>query len=241
MTAGDFVPENPLEEVLGAAVTDAAQRDRFLTMLYEAELLLPAPGPAPAQDRLVGAAPGSEIDLPVVDDGGRSVVPAFTSMSQLLRYVPEGGGYLQLAVRDLVRMWRDDLWLGINPRGPGVLLGPDDVRRLAPPADPGEYLLGEPRTEPEALLQAVSAYAERSGAVVAAYRGLMVDGPTQRIVIGLELDEGADRDAVFSQVTEVGRETGVDGFALVPIKRDAPGPVARYLLDHTGPFYRRGA
>lgn len=242
MTGGDdtsFVPENPLEEALAAAVSDPSHRGAFFDALVDSELLIPAPGPPPAEDRLMSAPAGSEIDLPVVEDGGRSIVPAFTSMGQLLRFVAEGTGYVQIAVRDLVKLWRDDLWLGLNPRGPGVLLGPDDVRRLAP--ENGEYLLGEPREEPETLIGAVRAYAERSGNVVAAYRALMVagEGAEPRVVVGLELADGADRDTVFAQVTEAGRETGIDGFALVPVTADATGPVARYLLDRTKPFYRR--
>lgn len=243
MTEGDdtgFVPENPLEEALAAAVSEPSHRSAFLQSLRESELLIPAPGPPPAEDRLMSAPPGSEIDLPVVQDADRLIVPAFTSMTQLLRFVPEGSGYMQVAVRDLVKLWRDDLWLGLNPRGPGVLLGPDDVRRLGTTSE-DEYLLGEPREEPEELLRAVRTYAERSGSVVAAYRGLMAagGGGQPRIVIGLKLSDGADRDTVFAQLTEAGRETGIDGFALVTVNRHAPGTVARYLVERTEPFYRR--
>ena len=241
-----FSPENPLEEALAEAAADPAQRAAFLEKLFASELLIPAPGPPPVDDRLMSAPPGSEIDLPVVESGGRSIVPAFTSMTQLLQYVPEGTGYLQLAVRDLVKLWQDDLWLGINPRGAGVLLGPADVRRLAgeAPSREGEYMLGEPSEEPHALLDAVRAYAERSGTIAAAYRALMVgqeEGATPRIVIGLDLVHGADRDAVFAQVGEAARETGVDSVALVPVALHGPGTIARYLVQSTKPFYRRDA
>lgn len=247
MTEGDatgFVPDNPLEHALVAAASDPSARAAFLEALADAEVLIPAPGAAPAEDRLVSAPPGSEIDLPVVESDGRAVVPAFTSMTQLLRFVPEGTGYMQIAVRDLAKLWRDDLWLALNPRGPGVLLGPDDVRRLGPARPEGDYLLGQPKEEPEAVLQAVRSYGERSGSLVAAYRALMATrepGARPRVVVGLELAEGADRDRVMSQVTEAIRESGVDSVALVPVTPDATGPVARYLLDSTEPFYRQGA
>lgn len=252
MTEGDeagFVPQNPLEEALAAAVADASRRGAFFEALAAAEVLIPAPGPAPAEDRLMSAPPGSEIDLPVIQDEGRQVVPAFSSMEQLLRFVPEGSGYIQIPVRDLVKLWRDDLWLGLNPRGPGVLLGPADVRRLGgevvpAPRREGEYLLGEPTEEPAALLDAVRAYAERSGTIAAAYRALMVareEGARPRIVIGLDLVHGADRDTVFAEVGEAARETGIDGFALVPVALHGPGTVARYLVQNTTPFYRRDA
>lgn len=236
-----FEPENALEEALSAALLDPEARPAFYAALYAAELLLPAPGPAPVEERLLSAPAGSEIDLPVVRAGERSVVPAFSSTTQLLRYVPEGAGYFGIATADLVKLWHDDLWLALNPRGPGTLLSPADVKAL-PGRD--EYVLGEPRREPEELLQAIRAYGERSGRVVAAYRALMhvkEPGARPRVVIGLELAEGADRDEVFAQVTEAGRESGIDGFALVPVSAQAPGPVARYLREQTTPFYRRGA
>lgn len=250
MTEGDepgFVPQNPLEESLAAALSDPSVGGAFFEALASAEVLIPAPGPAPAEDRLTSAPPGSEIALPVMQDQGRQIVPAFSSMEQLLRFVPEGGGYVRIAVRDLVKLWRDDLWLGLNPRGPGVLLGPADVRRLGGevvpgPSGDGEYLLGEPTEEPAALLDAVRAYAERSGTIAAAYRALMVGkeaGARPRIVIGLDLVHGADRDAVFAQVGEAARETGIDGVALVSVGLHGPGTVARYLVQNTTAFYRQ--
>lgn len=252
MTEGDepgFVPQNPLEEALAGAISDASRRGAFFDALAAAEVLIPAPGPAPTEDRLMSASPGSEIDLPVMQDEGRRIVPAFSSMEQLLRFVPEGSGYIRIAARDLAKLWREDLWLGLNPRGPGVLLGPADVRRLGgeavpPPRGEGEHLLGEPTEEPVALLDAVRAYAERSGTIATAYRAVMVakeEGARPRVVIGLDLVPGADRDTVFAQVGEAARETGIDGFALVAVALHGPGTVARYLVQNTTPFYRRDA
>ena len=129
-----------------------------------------------------------------------------------------------------------------------MLLAPPDVRALGGPVAPApsgeEYLLGEPGEEPDALLDAVRAYAERSGTVAAAYRAQMVGkeaGARPRIVIGLDLVHGADRDTVFALVGEAARATGVEGFALVPVALHGPGTVARYLVQNTTPFYRRDA
>jgi hypothetical protein len=245
----DFTPENGLEEALIAAAADPSRRPRFFETLFESEVFVPMQGPPPADDRLMSAPSGSEIDLPVVEDGGRSIVPAFTSMTQLLRFVPEGTGYMQVAVRDLVKLWQDDLWLALNPRGPGVMLSPSDVQRLpapmtAPPDLQGPYLLGIPKEEPEELLAAVRAYAERSGGVVAAYRALIKSqeqGAEPRVVIGLELVDPSDRDMVFSQLTHAGRESGVEAFVLALVDRARPSDVASFLLESTKPFYRRGA
>jgi hypothetical protein len=244
-----FVPENPLEEALAAAASDTSARAAFVIALANAELLFPAPGPPPAEDRLISPPPGTKIELPVVQDQGRSIVPAFTSITQLLRFVEEGTGYYLLAVRDLATAWGDDLWLGVNPRGPGVMLGPADVRALGAQAQAaaggeGGYELGEPDEEPVALLEAVRAYAERSGTITTAYRCAMVgneEGAQPRIVIGLDLAPGADRETVFAQLTEAMGGMGVTDFALVSVALHGPGTVARYLVQSTEPFYRREA
>lgn len=246
--ASEFVPENYLEEALIAAATDPSRRAAFFEALFGSEVFLPMQGPPPAEDRLMSAPSGSEIDLPVVKDGSRSIVPAFTSMTQLLRFVPEGTGYTQVAVRDLVKLWQDDLWLALNPRGPGVMLSPSDVRGLpapmAAPASPeGHYQLGIPKKEPKALLRMVRAYAERSGGVVAAYHALIrpaQEGAAPSVVIGLELLDDSDHEMVFSQLSHAGRETGVDQFMLALVSRERPSDVARFLLENTKPFYRRG-
>lgn len=247
--ASGFVPENHLEEALIAAATDPSRRAAFCELLFESEVFVPTPGPPPAEDHSTSPPSGSKIDLPVVRDGSRSIVPAFTSMAQLLRFVPEGTGYVQVAVKDLVELWQDDLWLALNPRGPGVMLSPSDVRGLpAPMAGPesppqGQYLLGIPKKEPKALVRMVRAYAERSGGVVAAYHALIKppqEDAEPSVVIGLELLDDADHEMVFSQVTHYGREAGVDPFMLALVSREQPSDVARFLLENTKPFYRRG-
>ena len=246
-----FAPENELETAMASAMQDPALHPRFLEALLGAEVLIPVPGPPPSQDRLVAAPAGSEIDLPVLEGQDRSFVPVFSSMTQMLRFVPEGTGYMQLRVADLQKLWPDDVWMAINPKGDiGLGLSPDEVKALPDPAplreNRGEegYVLGEPKEEPEALLSIVRAFAERTPQVVAAYRALMLlKGPGQKahVVIGLELDDDAERERIFGQVTEAARESGVNALALVPVRRDEPNDVARYLLESTSPFYSRSS
>lgn len=74
----------------------------------------------------------------------------------------------------------------------------------------------------------------------AAYRALLrpEEGGTE-VVIGLELDDGADWDRIRRTASEAARESGVASFALVPVHPDRPGAVARYMIERTEPFYRR--
>src|SRR5919197_6164728 len=95
-----FRPENELEDALVTALQDEGP-DAFLAALAEAEVYLPAPGPAPEAEKLVTAEAGDEIPLPLLEQGGERFVPVFSSPRQLLRYVPEGTPYLRLQGRAL--------------------------------------------------------------------------------------------------------------------------------------------
>jgi hypothetical protein len=97
----------------------------------------------------------------------------------------------------------------------------------------------EPDEEPRALLEMIELYCRRTPEVRATYRALLrPEGGTQ-VVIGLEVDDGAEWDRIRRTVSEAARESGVASFALVPVRPDRPGTVARYLIERTEPFYRR--
>jgi hypothetical protein len=174
------------------------------------------------------------------------VIPVFSSMVQLLRYVPEGTAYLRARGRDLASLWPEDAWMALNPRGDlGTMLTPEQVRGLGgtirpPEAGQAGVVVGEPEEEPRALLEVIELYCRRTPEVRAAYRALLrpEEGGTQ-VVIGLEVDDGAEWDRIRRTVSEAARESGVASFALVPVRADRPGTVARYLIERTEPFYRR--
>ena len=247
MTSG---PENVLEAALVAVAEERAGPADLYEALRDAELYVPAPGPAPSEERAVTADEGDEIALPIVHANGRDFVPVFSSMTQLLAYVPAGTGYLRLDGRSLATIWPEDAWMALNPRSPlRVVVSPADVRALAggvrrerldaPPE--GEYALGEPAEEPGALLDAIARYSSETPAVRAAYRALMVapGGAGPQHVIGLEVDEGADRDAVLDGAARAGREGGESSIVLVALP--GRGTVARFLRERTRPFYIRSA
>lgn len=223
---------------MAAARNDPSAEAAFRETLLRSEVLVPQDGPPPAVDQLVTAPEGSEIELPVLQGGDRSFVPVFTSMEQLLKFVPAGTGYIQLEMSALVRMWPPDCWMAINPKGDlGTALSPKQVEALS--GDSG-YLLGEPAEEPEALLQTVRLFAERTPEIRACYRAQAQDqGAAPVIAIGVELDEGADREQIFARLTEAARESGVAALGIVPIDREAPGAVARFMIEDTEPFYVR--
>jgi hypothetical protein len=122
-----------------------------------------------------------------------------------------------------------------------VALTGEQVERLrdVPPGGESELLVGEPREEPTAVLDAIRRFAATRADVRAAYRGLLVRRPGSETepVVGLEVDDGADAAAVIDAAAEAARDAGIDRLALVPVGEG--GPVARFLVEQTQPFWRR--
>jgi SseB protein N-terminal domain/SseB protein C-terminal domain len=242
-------PQNLLEEAMVVASRDPDATPSFLRALAEAEVFVPQERP-PATGERGMARPGEQVELPFVTHEGRTVVPVFSSLDRLQAYVPQGTSFIRLRGRDLASLWPADAWLALNPRGDlGTMLSPQQVRQLAGTAGPedlatgSEYVIGQPREEPRGLLEVVELFCRRTPEVKAAYRGLLAFPRGDRaaqIVIGLEVDEGADMDRIRETLLAAGRESGVDSFGLVPVRPADPGPVAAYLLEKTEPFYRRG-
>lgn len=239
-----FRPENELEDALVTALQDE-RPDTFLAALAEAEVYLPAPGPAPEGEEHVTAQAGDEIPLPVLEQGGERFIPVFSSPKQLLRYVPEGTPYLRLSGRALASIWPADCRLALNPRGElGLILSPEQVAAVKDAPEPGAsgFLIGEPKEEPRALLEAMRGFAAPRQQIRAAYRGLLVRraGAQPEPVIGLELDPGADAALIVDAAAEAARAAGVERLALVPLQPGVDGGrVGRFLLEQTEPFYTR--
>ncbi len=239
-----FRPENELEDALVTALHDETP-DAFLAALADAEVYLPAPGPAPASEKHVKAKAGDEIPLPLLEQGGERFIPVFSSQRQLARYLPEGTPYLRLQGRALASIWPDDCRLALNPRGDlGLILSPEQVAavRDAPAQGAPGFLIGEPKDEPEELLELMRRFAQARPQIRAAFRGLIIrrPGARQEHVIGLELDPGADAQLILDAAAEAARGAAIERLALVPIQPGVDaGRIGRFLVDQTAPFYTR--
>jgi hypothetical protein len=230
--AGLARTENLLEQALLAA-RRRGDVTALLPVLADADVFLPTP----AVD-----GDGQEVPLALVDVGGRPFVPVFSSLTALARYRPEGGAYLQLSGRALAEAVPGELAVVLDPGSElAVPVEPADLARLrdAPPPDgEAELVIGEPREEPAEALDALRRFAAARPEVRAAYRALLVlrAGGGAEPVIGLELEPGADGEAVLGAAAEAARAAGVESLALVVVADDEIGT---FLRDKTEPFYRR--
>jgi hypothetical protein len=167
---------------------------------------------------------------------------AASSLEQFARLRPQGGDYVALTGRALAAGMPGPL--ALNPGSDlAVALTAEQVERLQhlPPGGESELLVGEPREEPTAVLEAMRSFAAARADVRAAYRGLLVRRPGSETepVVGLELEDGADAAVVIDAAAEAARDAGIDRLALVAVGDG--GPVARFLVEQTKPFWRREA
>jgi hypothetical protein len=210
------------EDILGPATVRTHNALEETILSRDAEALLPVLADA-------------EVYVPVDGDG-----VAASSLEQLARLRPQGGDYVAVSGRALA-VGRPGP-LALNPGSDlAVALTADQVERLrdVPPGGETELLVGEPREEPTAVLEAIRRFAAARRDVRAAYRGLLVRRPGSETepVVGLELDGDADTAAAIDAAAEAARDAGIDRLALVPIGDG--GPVARFLVEQTQPFWRR--
>jgi type III secretion system (T3SS) SseB-like protein len=239
-----FRPANALEESLLAALR-AHDRDALLGAIASGELLLPAPEAPPRGERLVVAGEGAELPLAFLEHEGTRYVAAFTSPAQFLRFLPNGSAYIRLRGAALAAVAPPEHALVLNPGGDiGVTLTPDEIAalRTASRGLSRGFAIGEPKQEAAELLDALTAFAEETPAVVAAYRALLVHAPdgTEELAVGFELGEGADESAVLAGAAERARAVGNETVGYVALVDGRPTePVGTFLHERTTPFYKR--
>ncbi len=215
---------------MAAAAAGRVPDGAFLAALHAGEVVLPRP---PGQNGLVA---GEPVDLPVVTIRGREAVPVFTSPEQLGRLVP-GAPHVLIAMRSLQAMLPPELALVVNPHAElSRLLTHEEVAAL--PGIPAGRV-GVPAAESVAVLEAVAAWAARTPGVAAAYRAAVSEaGGGEALTIGLLPAAGASAEALLEAASALDPPPGAP-FGLLVIDPAAPGPVERYMLERTEPFWRR--
>jgi hypothetical protein len=234
-----FTPANPLEQVL-LEVSESGEHGRFLAALAVNPVFIPAQGGGgDDRERALGA--GEEVELPVFEHDGTRFVAVFTSLEQLERSAAGSPHYLRADGAELANIWPDGHALAVNPGGDlGVAITEQDVHALAAAAAAGgaDLTVGAPTPEPEPLWTALRAWAAAEPAVAAAHRALVLvhaPGEEPALVVGLELDEGADPGALLNAGAEA--LGGVAAFTLLdPAGGD---PLSQWWLERQAPIYTR--
>jgi hypothetical protein len=229
-----FVPGNPLEQVLLDA-SQGADPQELLAALAANPVFIPAASPGVAGELELRA--GATVELPVFEHQGQRYVPVFTAQDRV-----GADGYLRLTGEDLAAIWPAGHALAINPGEELSLALPEaDVRALNGgvehiPAG-SDITVGVPSEEPEALWDALRSWAAAQPAVRAAHRALvLVHAPGQepQLVVGLELDAGADE-----RLLSAGAQVLDGAAAFTRVDPAGNDPVSQWWLDQAAPIYVR--
>ncbi len=218
-----------LPDAMRAAATDPARERTFRQALHAATVLLPQSG---TDD-------GGGVRIPVVEHGGRPVVPVYSSQEALQRAHPEGTAYVAVRVADLQARWRDGVGMAVDlGAGLGTVLSDADVRALpdAPRVRPvhvgadEEFAIGEPRADITALRRALATHLATVPEVHAAHLALVAfPGQPPQLVLGLVCSPGTRVPDMARELPDVPTPHPLSAVA---IDVDAPGTLGAALLEH---------
>lgn len=179
---------------------------------------------------------------------GQVAVVAYTDEQEADQDCPPGYAVFQVQVSDLLKDLPGDAGLVIDPRAPSpVYIPPQDkekvIRAALPfPAD-ARIRIGQPKTEPVTVLQAIRRNAPSERAIRRMYRcWYQAADARERLLIAVELEPlppQASMDAlgaVTSALADLDYEHPVVAVAL----DDIPEDFRRPLQENVEPFYVRG-
>jgi hypothetical protein len=245
----ELEPANDLEAIMIQVAAGVRDEADFLAALFAADVFVPQHAGRRGEDPVV---PGTEIAVRVVEVRGHDVVPAFSSVEQLEKTLPDVS-YARLPVPVLQRRVGEGVGIVINPFGDltrllvagevAALPNPAPPERAAVPA-PARLAIGDPAEEASELYAAVSAFCGDEPAIRAAYRALAgrEDDPAgSQLVIGLLADPGAPADALMREAEQRLRPPEGVMFALTVLDPDALGAIGRFMVERTAPIYERAA
>jgi hypothetical protein len=244
---------NPIEVALRSAATDPASRPDFYRLLVGSDVYV------------IGRTEGGEAGRHRVEPGekisfqnwkkpdGSPVIPFFTSIEALQKSITSPAGYLAIPAQALFEITMGAV-LVLNPGlGYGKEFHPEEIRAMLSGGvnrmpeqrttqQETRVLLGQPKTLPTEMLNALSEFFRKRNAVQAAYLLLMHDVANEErphLVVGIQAD--GDIELIVRDAGVVAADTGprgesVDMFHIVPGEKG----LSEYFLSTVKPFYQRG-
>jgi len=245
----ELEPANDLEAIMVQVAAGVRDEADFLAALFASDVFVPQHAGSSGEDPVV---PGSEIAVRVVEVRGHDVVPAFSSVEQLEKTLPDVS-YARLPIPVLQRRVGEGIGIVLNPFGDLTrLLVAGEVAALPNPAvperasvpPPAEIAVGDPAEEVPELYEAVGAFCAGEPSIRAAYRaqaGRSDDRSGGQLVIGLLADPGIGAEALMREAEQQLRPPEGTVFALTVLDPDALGPIGRFMIERTAPIFERDA
>lgn len=183
---------------------------------------------------------------------GQTIVPVFTAAAALEAFTGGESPSMSLDGETLFESCGDDATFVIDPGAAhsltlgvaelvtdaGAPTQGEPAPDLATAADPGEP--AAPPLDPTPILVAMRGALVDCPSVRAAHAGNLVTDGKARVVVGLDLDEGADPEPVVGRISAALQGVGpADASVDLVLLDRTPGPLTD-ALRRGAPFYRRG-
>lgn len=251
----DFIPNNPLEELLVRAATDPAARPDFYRELRRSTLFVITPE-APARETTRITTQSTSVAIVEWQGPSGPFVPIFSSRERLEEIAKRTGraiGFLGMEGAKLFEVLTQRTEAAVlNPGLPyGKDLTPDEIRRLADGSiaaraeqrvlkEKTQILLGQPAVFPQTLVDALDRLFQQRDTVEAAYvaQVLFQDGvDAPHPIVGLSSTNYTRDVADAGLVAQEARDQLPVDF--VDMRAESDGVIERYLRENTKPFFER--
>jgi hypothetical protein len=244
-----FTPENELERSLIKASTDPAERPRFYQVLAAANVFVITPGVVPAEAEATTLAPGTLLNLSMIEFGGKSCIAFFSSLTRLQAILQSEVGYIQTNALALLKITKDTP-LVLNPGSEyGKEFTPEEVASIVngtvgqttvhTTERPTEVLLGQPKDYPQEMVDTLIRLFRGLPEVERAYLAQIHDtaqATPPHALIGIAVS--SDWDKVLAQTGLVAQQVSFPNPPLDIIRIGSGESLDSYLLT-TKPFYQR--
>lgn len=242
---------NQLETLLGQAATEPAYRPAFFRALLEASVWVPGHA-ADGVDQGIDANSAVELQHWEKEDG-TSVIPFFTSDDALKQAVDHQQSFVVMPVRTLFEMTLGEtLFLNaklssgkeFTPREVQLLLSPEgDAVSQQQVLEGGESLLLSAVSEPPAqMIDSLTTLFKNLKHVKRAFICSLKERAHDEanLLIGIEIDDGADSEAIIRQTGSVATDTLAedDPIDICQVAEGEKG-ISHFMLAHITPFYER--
>ena len=244
-----FTPENDLERSLVQAAGDPAHRPQFYKDLVVSNIWVVSAGPPVSERKQVTIPPGTTLQFQEIERDGKHYLPIFSSLPRLQAAIREEVSYLKVNAEEFLKM----------TRGAQVLLNPGSdygkeftVEEIAAVIDgtigkpvqtyrseqAEQVLIGQPKSYPYALVDALSRLFKTLKGVDSAYL-VHFHNPAQNVpphtLIGIVAT--GDWDDTLRQVGVVAQSVEIPDPPVDVIRVDA-GNLTTYFAS-VKPFYKR--
>lgn len=246
-----FDPLNDLERSLMKAATEPAHRPQFYRDFLAADVFVIQHGPPQNPDGVHYAKAGDSLQLPTWEKDGQPLIPIFSSLPRLQAFVTEEVSYVGMNARAFLEMTRGTNLI-LNPGADyGKEFPPEEVAAMLDgsifkpyeqivTAKDTQVLIGQPARYPDALVETLREYFQKTKQVKRAYLAHYHNpesGTPPHTLIGVEAT--GDWEQVAAGASQVMRNVAIPDPPVDFMQMTGSVGVEEHLRTSVKPFYEK--